>query len=313
MLIIENTSTNPYFNIAAEEYLLKESEEDIFMLYVDEPSVIVGKHQNTLAEVNFPYAASHKISIVRRISGGGTVYHDTGNLNFTFIANGKEGHLVDFRRFSQPVMDTLQGLGMDVKFEGKNDLRVNGLKISGNAEHVYKNRVLHHGTILVSSELKNLSEALRVEPGKYTDKAIKSIRSKVANLNDFMKQPISVAFLKEQIFANIRSHFNGTDSAFSDFQIAEINKLVFQKYSGWDWNFGYSPRYEFRKKISMKEIVSELTFIAEKGIIQDIRCEGFEILKKLNGARHRYEDIFQTLNDTEFQKSALKEWIWNLF
>ena len=199
MLLINNSSTDPYFNIALEEYLLKHTSEDIFMLYTDSPSVIVGKHQNTLAEVNIRYAIEHNIHVVRRISGGGTVYHDPGNLNFCFIVNGKEGHLVDFKKFTNPIIEVFNKLGLQVNLEGKNDLRIDGLKISGNAEHVFKNRVLHHGTLLVSTDLQHLSFILKVEVGKYTDNAVKSIRSKVSNINSFLKIPITVDELKSQI------------------------------------------------------------------------------------------------------------------
>jgi lipoate-protein ligase A len=192
MLLLQQTSTNPYFNIAAEEYLLKNFSDDIFTLYINEPSIIVGKHQNTLAEINQEFVRSQSIKVVRRLSGGGTVYHDLGNLNYSFIANGSEGKLVDFKKFTQPIVDVLLHLGIDAQLGGKNDIRIGERKISGNAEHIYKNRVLHHGTLLFSSELDNLNESIRVNPSTYTDKSVKSIRSNVANISDYLKDKITI-------------------------------------------------------------------------------------------------------------------------
>ena len=187
MLIINRPQTDPYFNIAAEEYLLKQMDEDCFMVWQNEPSIIVGKHQNTLAEINYSFAKENNIPVVRRITGGGTVFHDLGNLNFTFISSGEKGKLVNFKKFTQPIIEVLNQMGIPARFEGKNDLRVNGLKISGNAEHVYKNKVLHHGTLLFSTDLNFLKKAIKSVPERFQDKAVQSVRSKVANITDFIE------------------------------------------------------------------------------------------------------------------------------
>jgi len=184
MLIINDLRTDPYFNLAAEEYALKNFKADCFMLWRNEPSIIVGKHQNTLAEINLDYVKKRNIKVGRRLSGGGAVFHDLGNLNFTFISTGaQENRLVDFRRFTMPILEVLQNLGIEAVFEGRNDLTIHGRKFSGNAEHVWKNRILHHGTLLFSSVLTDLSEALKVDPLKFRDKAVKSIRSRVTNIS----------------------------------------------------------------------------------------------------------------------------------
>ena len=183
MLCIKNDNTNPYFNLAAEEYVLRNFKENCFMLWRNRPSIIVGKHQNTLAEINVDYVKEKNIDVVRRLSGGGAVFHDLGNLNFTFIKNAeKEEALVDFKKYVEPVLEVLQHLGVNAKFEGRNDIMIDGKKISGNAEHVFKKRVLHHGTLLFSSQMADLSNALKVNPLKYQDKGGKSVRSRVTNL-----------------------------------------------------------------------------------------------------------------------------------
>ena len=162
MLCVNQTKTDPYFNIASEEYLLKNFDDEIIMLYINEPSVIVGKHQNTLAEINYTLAKQKGLSVIRRLSGGGSVFHDLGNLNFTFIKNGTPGKLVDFKGYTQPIVDALNEIGVNAEFGGHNSLLIGGKKFSGNAEHIYKNRVMHHGTILFSTNLENLAEVLYV-------------------------------------------------------------------------------------------------------------------------------------------------------
>ncbi len=158
------------------------------MLWQNLPSIILGKHQNTLAEINYSFVKENNIPVVRRISGGGTVFHDLGNLNFTFISSGEKEKLVNFRKFTQPIIEVLNHMGIPACFEGKNDLRVNGLKISGNAEHVYRNKVLHHGTLLFSADLNYLNQAIKSVPERFKDKAVQSVRSKVANITDSKKK-----------------------------------------------------------------------------------------------------------------------------
>lgn len=300
MLIINNNTTNSYFNIAAEEFLLKETKEDIFMLYVDEPSVIVGKHQNTLAEINYRFICENNISVVRRISGGGTVYHDGGNLNFSFIANGSEGHLVDFKRFTQPIIEVLQEKGIDARLEGKNDIRVSGLKISGNAEHVFKNRVLHHGTILVISDVSKLSSSLKVETGKYEDNAVKSIRSKVSNINNFTKEFIQVNYLKEQIFAKIKSLSECEMYEFTHNDIQNIENLANEKFRKWNWNFAYSPKYIFRNNGIYLDTPFHVYLEVENGIIQNAKISGIELIENLIvGIQHNIESVRKIFQNHE--------------
>ena len=166
MQCLISTNRDIYFNLALEEYLLMHEVDDYFVLWQSEPAVVVGKHQNTLAEINYRFVSEKNIRVARRLSGGGTVYHDQGNLNFTYIANGEPGKLVDFKRFIEPVIHFLGTLGIDAQQGLKNEILVRGKKISGNAEHVYKNRVLHHGTLLFHSDLHLLRECLRVIPGR---------------------------------------------------------------------------------------------------------------------------------------------------
>jgi lipoate---protein ligase len=305
LLIIRRHHTDPYFNIAAEEYILKEFNEDIFMLWRNSPSIIAGKHQNTLAEINVDFVKEHSIKVVRRISGGGTVFHDLGNLCFTFISTGREGHLVDFRRFTQPIIDVLQKLGIEARFEGRNDLTINGLKFSGNAEHVWKNRVLHHGTLLFSARMDHLSAALNADPSKFTDKAVKSVRSRVTNISEHLKQPMDVM----EFAVRIESHILETypDSTFyelSEEDHRKINELVETKYGTWDWNFGYSPKYNLRKLVRTERGGTlDFNLDVHDGIIKQIKIFGDyfsnfdteEIEHALTGIAHNEESVRNAL------------------
>src|SRR5690606_28789319 len=156
MLCIYHQSTDPYFNIATDEYIFKHIKEDCFMLWQNDNAIIVGKHQNTLAEINLEYVKQQNIHVVRRLYGGGAVYHDMGNLNFSFTKTSDDGNLMDFEKYTKPIVEVLNTLGVNAKFEGRNDITVDGKKISGNAEYIHKNKILHHGTLLFSSEMKNV-------------------------------------------------------------------------------------------------------------------------------------------------------------
>lgn len=290
MLLIQQLSTNPYFNIATEEYLLKNFAEDIFIIYRNEPSIIVGKHQNTIAEINLEFVKTKGLHVVRRLSGGGTVYHDLGNINYTFIANGSEGNMVDFKKHTQPIVDVLQSLGVEARIGGKNDIRVGDKKISGNAEHVFKNRVLHHGTLLFNSILDELNEAIKINPDTYHDKAVKSIRSHVANISEFLKDNINIEEFTTTILNHIKKQFpNSKNYEFGAEDINSINQLIATKYSTWEWNFGYSPSYNLNKHIAIGKNFLEIEINVEKGIINQIIFSGDSIIQ------NRIQEIEQLL------------------
>jgi lipoate---protein ligase len=250
MLIVKRHRTDPYFNLAAEEYFLKEKSDDIFMLWRNEPSIIVGKHQNTLAEINAAYVQQNGIKVVRRLTGGGAVFHDLGNLNFTFIQNDPDHSLNDFRKYTQPILEVLQQLGIDARFEGRNDLLIEERKFSGNAETVWKNRVLHHGTLLFSATITDLSQALNVSEAKYSDKAVKSVRSRVTNISEHLTEPMDVMEFASLIHQHITSLYpDAVEYGLTDEDHRRIEALVAEKYGSWEWNFGSSPEYSFRRLI----------------------------------------------------------------
>ena len=300
MLCIKHPNTDPWFNLAAEEYVLKNFPKDVFMLWRNHNAIIVGKHQNTLAEINFDYVKEKGIKVVRRMSGGGAVFHDLGNLNFTFIMNGEEGHLVDFRKFTRPILDILLKLDIDAKFEGRNDLTINGLKFSGNAEHVYKQRVLHHGTLLFSSMMSDLSNALKVSPLKYKDKAVKSVRSRVTNISEHLKQKLDVLQFRDLIMDHIMEIYPDCELyEYSPEDLRQINTLVKEKYSLWEWNYGYSPSYDLEKMIRTGGGFIEFHLNVEHGIIKDIKIYGDFF------SRREMSEIESLLRDTRHDESVI--------
>jgi len=259
------------FNLASEEFLLKESSEDFFMLYRNEPAVIVGKHQNTLAEINHSYLQDHGIGLARRLSGGGTVYHDLGNLNFLFIHTGEEGKLVDFKRFLLPIQKILVSMGLPVEYGGRNDLLINGQKISGNAEHVFRKRILHHGTLLFSSDLSKLENVLRITPGKYKDKAVQSVRSKVTNISEHLEDQVSVENFTLTLFNKLKTQFDtALDYSFSSAEINKIEILVEKKYGTWKWNYGYSPDFDYVFNTKLQNENVQIIFRVQEGHIVEV-------------------------------------------
>lgn len=306
MLYIYNKNTNPYFNLAAEEYVLKEFQEECFMLWRNEPSIIVGKNQNTLAEINLDYVRQHKIPVVRRLSGGGVVFHDLGNLNFTFIVNEDVSSFSDFRRFTQPIIDVLRKLSINAEFSGRNDITIDGKKISGNAQYYYKNRILHHGTLLFSSSITDLSAALKVRPVKFEDKGVKSVSKRVTNISEHLKEPITIEQFIDLIMNHIREQTRGSEMyEFTQEDIEKIEKLVREKYSTWEWNFGTSPDYKFKNEKKFAGGTVEVNLNVEKGIIKDIKIYGdffgkydvSEVENLLKGVKHSEEEIRKVLSN----------------
>lgn len=306
MLCITSPETSPYFNLAAEEYLLKHKREDVFMLYRNMPSIVVGKHQNTMAEINLPFVQEHGILVARRISGGGTVFHDLGNLNFAFFTTGKEGALVDYKRATRPVIEALGQMGLDVRLGTRNELLLNRLKISGTASHVWKKRVLHHGTLLFSSEMGALGAALQPVHERFTDRAVKSVPSQVTNIRDHLKAEMDVEQFRDRILEFIlRSNGNARMYHFSGDDRAEIERGRDTKFATWEWNFGYSPKYQFCKTVSFKSGRLDLHMNVEKGIIRELKMVGdFTSLKDVALLEQR---LLGSIHDPETLRMRLSE------
>lgn len=270
--VIISNSNEPSFNLAAEEYFLRHQSDEIYFFYINKPAVIIGKHQNALAEVDINFLQENNISLHRRLSGGGTVYHDLGNINFCFIKEGETGDLVNFEKATQPIVNVLNQWNIPARTGKRNDLLVNFKKISGNACHVFKRRVMHHGTLLYNSDLDNLTKSLKNDPTKFKDRAVKSVRSEVMNLIELYDETKSSNDFLNNLVNNIISNNNKCVlQEFSAEEIDKIKSIESEKYLTPDWNFNYGPSYEFKKRTTIDKWVFQVVLKVEKGIINEIK------------------------------------------
>ncbi len=304
--INQTKSVNPYYNLALEEYILKNRTDDVFLLWQNDNTIVIGRNQNTLEEINLDYVKEQNITVARRMSGGGAVYHDLGNLNFSFAVQNRENQYFDFAKFAAPVIALLDELGVKAELSGRNDLTIDGKKISGNAQYSYHDRILHHGTLLFSSDMTRIANALRVSEQKIESKGIKSVQSRVANIADFLPVPMGLDEFRRRFLAFMCAQNPDMEEyQFADAELEEIEALCRSKYSTWEWNYGYSPKYTFRKS---KKFPSGLVHVeldaADSGIIQNVKFYGdyfskrdvSEVEEKLRGVAHRADAVASVLD-----------------
>ena len=276
MKYIESNSTDPYFNLALEEYVFERlpKDESYFMLWQNANTIVIGKFQNAFEEVNQKAVDEKGIRVARRLSGGGAVYHDMGNLNFTFIVDRQDIEGMNFRIFVEPVVETLKGFGVEAEFSGRNDILIEGMKISGNSQYVKKDRVMHHGCIMLDSDLEEVADALRVKEAKFKSKSSKSVRSRVTTINAHAPEKISMEAFK----AALKAHILGDESVepyeLTPADIAEINRLRDEKYSTWEWNYGKAVAYEMTREEKFDAGLVTVHLTAKDGRIADIRFYG---------------------------------------
>lgn len=297
MTVIKNRETDPYFNMASEEYMLEMCRGDVFMLWRNGRAVIIGKNQNAYAEVNIPYVQENGIKVVRRLTGGGAVFHDPGNINFTFITDAENVGALDFARFEAPIIYALSHMGVDAALDGRNDIIAAGCKISGNAQCVYntadgRKRLMHHGTLLFSADMSSMSGALNVSGAKLRSKGVKSVRQRVVNIADIpgYSGPSGAAEFMDAIMLQL-AEVEARD--FSAAEKAAICELAEKKYSAWQWNYGASPGYSLEKSRRFPFGTVEVMLTSSGGIIEavDIRGDFFgvgdisELCRSLCGVR----------------------------
>lgn len=245
---IETNSNDPFYNLAFEEHLLCNRKDcDWLMLWQNSPTVVVGLNQNTNEEINRSFIEEHGINVVRRTTGGGAVFHDLGNLNYSFITDAQTGTELSIEYFSRPVCRVLEQLGVHAYTSGRNDILVAGKKISGVAQRIYDGRILHHGTLLISSDVGMLSNALRADPDKFASKSTKSVASRVGMLNHYLPEGTGTEDVKKAIIAELLS--GGTEKVeLSPTELEKVEQLAENKYRSWEWNYGCSPEYNYTNK-----------------------------------------------------------------
>jgi len=248
MRYIKSASTDPHFNLALEQYVFDSLDPscDYFMLWQNHNAIIVGKHQNTIAEINTEFVKEHNISVVRRLSGGGAVYHDLGNLNFTFIT-GNSDSVFDFASFCKPIVQALLEIGVHAEVSGRNDITIDQKKFSGNAQYMKANRVMHHGTLMFDSNLDVVSQALNVAADKIESKGVKSVRSHITNIKPFVSKDISIQEFWQILEKYMFQKFNMQEYALGESDLSAVQELCNKLYSTWEWNYGHSPAYTLKK------------------------------------------------------------------
>ena len=246
---INLTTTDPAFNLAAEQFVFENLPKDrnYFILWQNDNAVIIGKYQNTLAEINLPYVEQNNIRVIRRLSGGGAVYHDLGNLNYSFISDAGSSESLNLRLFCEPVVRALAELGVRAEINGRNDMTVDGKKFSGNAQYIRGGRVLHHGTILFNSDLSVIGEALHVDRSKITAKGIPSVRSRVTNLLPYFPEGTTLSNFRTALLSHLLAEEPGEEYVFSEKDLSAIRRLQDERYNRWEWNYGRSPACTLKK------------------------------------------------------------------
>lgn len=277
MIYIPNLCHKPQLNLAAEEYILNtlRLEQRVLFFFVNEPAIIIGRNQNSSEEVDTVYVKEHSIHVVRRLSGGGAVYHDYGNLCYSFILPGSLGRTPDFRAFTLPVIKALNHLGIAAELSGRNDITVNGAKISGNAYYSNENGSVCHGTLLFDTDLSVLSKALHPNPEKLSGKGVQSVRSRVTNLKPMLPQVRDVSELQQQLLDQISSeadHFEVVE--LNDADRDNIGRIAASRYSLDSWNYGSSPLFNLRRRKQFSFGGLDVRIFMEKGKIRAVKLFG---------------------------------------
>lgn len=309
MYFVDNKGiTDPRINLAIEEYVLRnmDIDKDSFLLfYINEPSIIIGKNQNTVEEINTEYVDANGIHIVRRLSGGGAVYHDLGNLNYSFITKDDGESFRNFKKFTEPVIKALAEMGVKAELLGRNDILVEGRKVSGNAQFAMQGRMFTHGTLMFDTEIERVVSALKVKKDKIESKGIKSIRSRVANISEFIEGPMTIEQFRMEI---LKSIFEGEENVqyweLTDADWDNIRALSAERYGNWDWNYGKSPKFNMQHSHRFPVGGIDVRLQVGKGKIDDVNIYGdffgvgdvSVVEESLKGVQYDRESITKALD-----------------
>lgn len=314
MLFIDNAGiTDPAINLAIEEYALKflPMDDSYLLFYINAPSIIIGKHQNTIEEINQEYVQEHDIKVVRRLSGGGAVYHDLGNLNFSFITKDDGESFHNFLKFTQPVIDYLQSMGVNAELSGRNDLQVGEQKISGNAQFSTRGRMFSHGTLMFNLNLDDVQASLNANPEKFKSKSTKSVRSRVANIKQLLGTDMTIEEFRAGL---LRSIFGMEPSEVPQYKLKEedwfqINKISEERYQNWDWNYGRSPKSNVKHVVKFPGGIVDIRMEIKDARIEDIKIYGdffgvgdvADVEDALGGKRYEQQEIRQALSHLDLK------------
>ncbi|MFM9276841.1 lipoate--protein ligase [Paenibacillus jiagnxiensis] len=314
MLFIDNKGiTDPAINLAIEEYALKHLplDDSYLLFYINRPSIIIGKHQNTVEEINNEYVKDNNIQVVRRLSGGGAVYHDLGNLNFSFITKDDGQSFHNFLKFTQPVIDALRDMGVNAEMTGRNDLQVGEKKISGNAQFATRGRMFSHGTLMFNLNLDDVQASLNVNPEKFKSKSTKSVRSRVANIADLMDHPMTI----EEFRAELLRHIFGMEPdqvpqyELTEADWAKIHEISAERYQSWDWNYGQSPESNIKHVKKFPVGLIDIRMDLKDGRIREIKIYGdffgvgdvADIENVLRGKRYEEAEVREALSSLDIK------------
>ena len=307
---LETGSTDPAYNLAFEEYVQTHRRTGNYLiLWQNKNAVIVGRNQNAEEEINAAFVKDHGIQVIRRNTGGGAVYHDMGNLNYSFITDAGDIAERSAQAFTAPVVRALKALGLDAEASGRNDILVSGRKVSGTAQHIIKGRILHHGTLLFESNPEMITGALNPDPTKFASKSVKSVRSRVGNIRTFLPADMSLQNFWD--YLKIALAEDGIEpTTLSDEELAAIDKLKTEKYDTWDWNYGRSPKFQRRSKNRYSGGGLEISLSVADGCIQDIQIRGDflgltpvdPLADALKGCAYREDAVSAVLDGYDLQE-----------
>ncbi len=271
---LQTNSTDPAYNLAFEEYVQTHRRQGNYLiLWQNNNAVIIGRNQNAEEEINGAFVKAHNIRVIRRNTGGGAVYHDLGNLNYSFITDAGDISQRSAIAFTEPVVKALQALGLDAEASGRNDILISGRKVSGTAQHIIKGRILHHGTLLFESNADMIAGALNPDPSKFQSKSIKSVRSRVGNIKSFLPADMTLAEFWDHLKISL-AESDMIPTSLSDDDLSEIETLKKEKYDTWQWNFGRSPKFRRNSKMRYSGGLLEISLSVANGHISDIRILG---------------------------------------
>ena len=307
MRYLINKSTDPYFNLALDEYAMKhiDVDEDFFFLWRNEPAVIIGKNQNTAEEINQKFIDDFGVKVARRVSGGGAVYHDLGNLNFTFVIHVDDPGKVNYKKYVQPIIDALKEMGIEAEASGRNDILVDGLKISGNAQRMANGKLMHHGTLLYDVKIEDMVQALNVDPDKITSKGVKSVRSRVTNIKEHLENSTDIFDFWDALQYYLSNKGQDKEIVLTDDELAKIEFEAMNRFRTWDWIYGESPEFNLKNSRRFPGGKVEVMMDVENGHVKSIRFLGdylgledvADIEKRLENVRFKHSDIEAILNE----------------